>query len=724
MEHRGNELGGVPEAPVAKGCPFLGNTFQFLEDTTGLLRRSHDTLGPVFRLKALWLKYSVISGFAARDFLKQRKDEEYLSRTKVFERVGQQLGETPLILGMSGEAHNSLRQALHVVYSREVASPWVPRLVEVVRSHVQGWQVGSVHGVMDLVERLGFEMYSLIACGRSLGAAYEDILRVMEWNMNTGGRVWPFWSYRIPKYQRSRERLLKLMWEVVRERRATGVPEGEPATILDTLFAAKDGSGKGFADDAAVCYATYGFAGSCCYMSRLMGFLLYEILTRPELLAELVEEVDQHFAEGIHDAADLRDLRLLRATYLENLRFHPVSQGMPFLAEKDFEWGGKRIGRGDLVVLSQVPMLFSSKPFVEPDRFDPRRCLPPRNEHSKADAFHPFGIAHRTCAAMGLVETMTLTAVATLLHALRLEVAPKGYKLKIRVEPLPSPDRKFGVRVQARRGAADRALTGRPPAEERALAQFPGGEDPEVQRLLGEATRQVHGPGEVIVREGDRADALYIVARGEVRVSRAKDVESQFLARLVEGQFFGEMGLLQNAPRNATVKAGPGGAEVLRLDRRVVDGLLGANDFVMEEIVRLVRKRLAADVLLSALPSLRAGEATRWLPEFETRTVGQGTEIVREGGEATEFFVIVSGEVVVEQAVGGGGRKELATLSGGQYFGEMGLLRGTPRSATVRAVSPEVTLLVLGAEGFRRLVQEQGGTRGDLGLALYRRMAG
>ena len=134
----------VPLAPVAKGCPFLGNTFQFLDDTTGLLRKSHDELGPVFRLKALWLKYSVISGFAARDFLKQHKDDEYLSRTSVFERVGRQLGDTPLVLGLSGADHEHLRRVLHVVYSREVASAWVPKLVEVVRAHVRDWKPGSV----------------------------------------------------------------------------------------------------------------------------------------------------------------------------------------------------------------------------------------------------------------------------------------------------------------------------------------------------------------------------------------------------------------------------------------------------------------------------------------------------------------------------------------------------------------------------------------------------
>lgn len=80
-------------------------------------------------------------------------------------------------------------------------------------------------------------------------------------------------------------------------------------------------------------------------MSRLIGFLLYEILSRPEPHQELTAEVDAHFGQGVRDAADLRQMKLLRATYLENLRYHPVSQGMPFLCERDFVVEGKQIQR-------------------------------------------------------------------------------------------------------------------------------------------------------------------------------------------------------------------------------------------------------------------------------------------------------------------------------------------------------------------------------------------
>ena len=166
-------------------------------------------------------------------------------------------------------------------------------------------------------------------------------------------------------------------------------------------------------DDEVVCYALYGFAGSSSYMGRLVAFMLYEILQHPELQAQLVAEIDAAFARGLRDASDIHEMRLLRAVFHETLRFHPVSQGMPYVAKETFQFNGNRVEKGEMVVLSQLPMLFDDEAFKDPTRFDPSRCLEPRNEHRKGGAFNPFGMHHRTCAAMGLVEMMAITMVAT-----------------------------------------------------------------------------------------------------------------------------------------------------------------------------------------------------------------------------------------------------------------------------------------------------------------------
>ena len=102
----------APRPAKAQGVPLLGNTFQFLRDTSGLLNDSYQRYGPVYRLRALWLKYTVIAGFEAKEFLQQGLAEKYLSREKIFNAVGEQLGSVDFVLAQSGERHDRFRRLL------------------------------------------------------------------------------------------------------------------------------------------------------------------------------------------------------------------------------------------------------------------------------------------------------------------------------------------------------------------------------------------------------------------------------------------------------------------------------------------------------------------------------------------------------------------------------------------------------------------------------------
>ncbi len=85
--------------PRVKGVPLVGNTFQFLRDTSKLLDNAYRKHGAVFRLRALWLKYTVIGGFEAKRFLREGLAEKYLSRHQIFDAVGKQLGNADFVLG-------------------------------------------------------------------------------------------------------------------------------------------------------------------------------------------------------------------------------------------------------------------------------------------------------------------------------------------------------------------------------------------------------------------------------------------------------------------------------------------------------------------------------------------------------------------------------------------------------------------------------------------------
>ncbi len=79
--------------------------------------------------------------------------------------------------------------------------------------------------------------------------------------------------------------------------------------------------------------------------------------------------------------------------------------------------------------------------------------------------------------------------------------------------------------------------------------------------------------------------------------------------------------------------------------------------------------------------------------------LNEGRELTREGQRGREFFVIVEGEVVVRRK----GRK-IATSGAGDFIGEMSLVTGRPRNATVTTAT-RVRLLVITDTAFRRLME-------------------
>lgn len=105
--------------------------------------------------------------------------------------------------------------------------------------------------------------------------------------------------------------------------------------------------------------------------------------------------------------------------------------------------------------------------------------------------------------------------------------------------------------------------------------------------LLAEEDRR--GPGEEIFREGEVADALYVVVEGRVRVIRAGSAVTE----LSERDVFGEMAVLDPAPRDATVET-LGHCVFLRIRREDFQDLLAEELEVARAVIRVLARRLRA----------------------------------------------------------------------------------------------------------------------------------
>ncbi|MCE9523223.1 MAG: cation:proton antiporter [Alphaproteobacteria bacterium] len=116
---------------------------------------------------------------------------------------------------------------------------------------------------------------------------------------------------------------------------------------------------------------------------------------------------------------------------------------------------------------------------------------------------------------------------------------------------------------------------------------FAGLKEDQIARLAQTLTPELFTPGESIIRAGDQGDKMYFIASGTVDVLVVPDP-----VRLKNGDFFGEMALLNDKPRNADVVSA-GYTNMLVLKRRDFDALLKAHAGLRETIEEMARKREA-----------------------------------------------------------------------------------------------------------------------------------
>ena len=228
--------------------------------------------------------------------------------------------------------------------------------------------------------------------------------------------------------------------------------------------------------------------------------------------------------------------------------------------------------------------------------------------------------------------------------------------------------------------------------------------DAEISMLTEQLRQEHYSPGKVIIRQGDPGDKFYIIWQGHVEVSQVdEDGISNVVNQLARGDYFGELALLSDAPRNATCKATIP-TVVLTLSRVDFD--------------QLVRERFAMRDKLG--DSIAKAESLRRIPLFEEmdgfqiqhiaselrdRTYMPGEIIIQQDEIGEHFYVIKSGKVRI--FITQDGKKVGVVERGpGEYFGEIALLMDVPRTASVEAIT-KVEVMSLHKTDFDHLVKEQ-----------------
>jgi len=192
--------------------------------------------------------------------------------------------------------------------------------------------------------------------------------------------------------------------------------------------------------------------------------------------------------------------------------------------------------------------------------------------------------------------------------------------------------------------------------------------------------------GDVIVKQDDAADSFYILTRGRARALKIKaDGEEIPLGSLKPGDSFGEAALAEGGTRNASVRCSTA-VDVLRIDRT---DFLELTTLVpdMRRYVEMTGRNRALQSFLyqfSNFGRLPAPALRSVIDKLAPVGYAKGSLIIREGDAAGPMYVIEKGRARVFTGLNGRERN-LAFYREGDFFGELSILNGSPRAASVEA---------------------------------------
>ena len=219
----------------------------------------------------------------------------------------------------------------------------------------------------------------------------------------------------------------------------------------------------------------------------------------------------------------------------------------------------------------------------------------------------------------------------------------------------------------------------------------------QMREFMLDSEARSYRAGDVIFERNAPGSSVFGIAAGEVLVE-IDPADRSITVPLGAGSIFGEVGLISGRRRGATVRAGSD-CIVIEISRTAALKLMASVPAARREVTRITAERSLLQIFKSGLTPADLADV---IASASTATIRAGQPIITEGETGDDIFIIQSGSMIVERSIAGK-PVFLSYVPAGSYVGEMAVIDGGPRTATVRAAVKSEVITLSGA-AFRNLL--------------------
>ncbi len=411
-----------------------------------------EEIGPVFKLKSPLEKHPMICVVGPRvNRWVHRYGRMYLRSSDYLRGLEEAYFAEGLLPAIDGADHFRLRKALRASYGRERLENQINQTYQNVRTLMSTWKVGETHAGVSMCRQLANASITPTLIGVEAADVMDDIISYKSRALKTQViKVMPPFMLHTPGMKR-KTRAVELLFDRIVQSHTAAQRLGCPRDQADDILSLHR-SDPTFVPESNLRFMFSAVVLASMYAGDELGFLMYAMLSQPDLHEQIRAEADELFGDGdpSPEAFKSSSIDVTRRFIMEVLRLYPtipmsMRTVMNSCVVEDFE-----LPVGSKILIATTACHYMDDLFPDPYRFDIDRYLPARAEH-RTPGYAPFGLGTHGCLGSNMVDLQLTLNLLMIAHHFELQIQPADYQLKISAFPSLSPNNKLKFTIVKQR---------------------------------------------------------------------------------------------------------------------------------------------------------------------------------------------------------------------------------------------------------------------------------
>ena len=224
-------------------------------------------------------------------------------------------------------------------------------------------------------------------------------------------------------------------------------------------------------------------------------------------------------------------------------------------------------------------------------------------------------------------------------------------------------------------------------------------EESDLKIVIKAMSVRTYEEGDVVIKQGDDGAELFIVGAGTLVCTKLFEgqEEETFLKKYQTGEMFGELALMHNAPRAATIKSEKE-STLFSLDRDTFNHIIKSATIKRRETYEEFLRKV------DILSNLQEYERAKLCDCLKSETFKKDDVVIKEGEPGEKFYLIQSGTAKATKKQDDGSESVVFEYGENDYFGELALINNDPRKASIVVTSDKLLVASLDSKSFKRLL--------------------